>query len=167
MLDVSIAHDDARLRAAIRKLEALPAKAGRGMKTALQRIGLRVKGTAQAYCPESPTKGQYVRTLKTRKTKRNDFNPGALRNSITSKLEDESVLIYVPSNSPGGKYAEKIHAERGKTWQHLGPGSKAKNVSGNVGDKFIENAGKDEQKNFEREIQGVIADLIRGFNHGN
>jgi len=167
MLDVSIDHGAGDIRNAIRKLDRLSTKAGSGMKTALQRIGLRVKGTAQAYCPESPTKGQYVRTLKTRKTKRNDFNPGALRNSITSKLEDESVLIYVPSNSPGGKYAEKIHDERGKTWKHLGPGSIAKNVSGNVGDKFIENAGRDEQRNFEREINGVIADLIRGFNRGN
>ena len=53
----------------------------------------------------------------------------------------------------GYNYAPKIHDERGKTWQNLGPGSIAKNSSGKVGDKFIERAIADKADAFFRILQ--------------
>ena len=53
----------------------------------------------------------------------------------------------------GYNYAPKIHDERGKTWQNLGPGSIAKNSSGKVGDKFIERAIADNADAFFRILQ--------------
>ena len=67
--------------------------------------------------------------------------PGELRKSIAYEVIGDTASIFVASNSKAGKYAKKMHDERGKTWNNLGPGSENLIKKGqDVGDKFIERA---------------------------
>lgn len=62
-------------------------------------------------------------------------NPGGLSRSIQLEYADDHVDVFVPSNSEGADYAEKIHDEKGITWKHRGPGTQAKGPQAD--DKFI------------------------------
>ena len=66
------------------------------------------------------------------------LNPGGLGRSIMMEYGDDHVEVFVPSNSEGAGYAEKIHNEKGKTWKERGPGTQAKGPQAD--DKFIERA---------------------------
>lgn len=76
--------------------------------------------------------------------------PGALQNSIQMRNGVDYIEIFVPSNSPAGKYAAKIHDERGKTWQNRGPGTVAKGPQAK--EKFIARAITDRRMDIERLI---------------
>jgi len=112
------------------RLELGLLKAGKsydkGKKRLLKKIGVVVQGLARKYCPESMPKGMYVGTLKGGVTKRKNssFTSGSLRRSITVDTGKDFVSINVPSNSPGGDYAEKMHDEKGKSWLNRGPEAK-------------------------------------------
>lgn len=64
--------------------------------------------------------------------------PGTLQNSITFKHSRAHADIFVPSNSPAGKYAFRIHEEKGSTWHARGPGTIRKGPRADA--KFIERA---------------------------
>lgn len=68
--------------------------------------------------------------------------PGGLENSIQWRLVGrgarQDAEIYVAANAPAGKYAKRIHDEKGKSWRNRGPGTVAKGARAD--DKFIERA---------------------------
>lgn len=105
----------------------------RDTRMACTRANLRIKEAvvtlAKTFTPISPTKAQYVASLKGRNvaikgrdglmsrkkvkfTTRNDFHPGMLTNSVTGESSAGHVRIFVPANSRAGKYSRFIHFGR-------------------------------------------------------
>lgn len=81
--------------------------------------------------------------------------PGALRASLTFGADADGAKIYVPVNSPAGKYAYRIHWEKFINWFHRGPGTQA---SGAQADHlFITRAIKD---NNQRIVE-ILRDALR------
>lgn len=97
---------------------------------ATTRANIRIKESvvtlAKSFAPISPTKAQYVASLKGRVvavkgrdglvsrkkvkfTTRTDFHPGQLTNSITGESTTNLVRVFVPANSRAGKYSRFIH----------------------------------------------------------
>ena len=114
-----------------RALAALP----KDRKVMFERIGLSVASPAKKDAPISPSKSEYLSTLKGGKTKRSDFAPGALTAAITSDGTKNRALIFIPSNSAAGQYADFIHNGSYK----LGVGSRNKKAGNpSVGNLFIE-----------------------------
>lgn len=122
----------------------------------LERCGRLVMRTAKEYAPRSPTKAEFSATLKRKKvTDRKDFFPGGLEKSIEYAVHFGQCFIFVRDNSYAGKYARKIHDEKGKSWRNRGPGTIAK---GNHADeKFIERAMNDNAAN----IDAILKDEFR------
>ena len=128
---------------------------------AFSAVGLKVRSVAQQYANISPTQAQKNRLKKTkRKGKRKATattraKPGGLRRSIEMEVDPirMQAIVFVAQNSEGGKYAKKIHDERYVTWRRLGPGSIAANKSGKIGEKFIERAIVDNEKNIQEALR--------------
>ncbi len=127
-------------------LRALPAQGRACAVRGLQRSVLLVHRDAIRNAPRSPSSSQVFALRKTLRDTSGRFlpratsrpKPGGLERSIEWAVDEEalSASVFVASNAEAGEYAEKMHDERGETWQDLGPGSIAK--GGRVGDKFIE-----------------------------
>jgi len=148
---------------ALRRLDMSFIKAGKdfkkGRKKFLQKIGVLIQGMARKYCPESPTLKQYAAMNQDYVTMRDatSITTGSLRDSITVESKDDYVSIHVPANSRGGKYAEKMHDEKGVTWQNRGVRTQQKGPKAD--EKFIFRAGKDT----DREQDAIVDDLINKF----
>lgn len=84
--------------------------------------------------------------------------PGGLMRSITMRSTDSMVEVFVPSNSPAGAYAFKIHEEKGKTWKDRGPGTQAKGLLAD--DKFIARAAADRAGDFATIVRDQIDKAI-------
>ncbi len=156
--------------AVLRELQA----AGRGIDAkrarAMYRIGTTVKDRAQTYAPISPTQSQLRAeqrgTAKQKAAGRrrrkasatSSAKPGSLQHSIRFVSSADRAEIFVPSNSPAGKYAYRMHEEKGRTWSRRGIGTQAKGPQAD--EKFIERAVRDS----EAEIGAILADeLGRGL----
>jgi hypothetical protein len=72
--------------------------------------------------------------------------PGGLMRSITVRSTEHMVEVFVPSNSPAGSYAFKMHEEKGSRWKERGPGTQAKGPKAD--DKFITRAATDKKGEF-------------------
>lgn len=115
----------------------------------LPRIGRVVLRTAVEYSPRSPTKAEFERTLKRKtSTLRQDFFPGGLEKSIEFEAGPDKCVVFVRENAPAGKYARRIHDERGVTWRNRGPGTVAKGE--HAREKFIERAVQDCEESIGR-----------------
>ena len=154
----------------LRDLQQAGQAVERSSARAMFRVGALVKDTAQQYAPISPTdtdrknaskatKKQWAAAKKRRKASATSRNkPGSLQNSIRFTSTAKQADIYVPSNSPAGKYAAIIHDEKGKRWRKRGLGTVAKGAQAD--DKFIERAIKDN----EAKIDAILNDeLGRGL----
>lgn len=86
--------------------------------------------------------------------------PGGLMRSIQFASDQTKAEIFVPVNSPAGKYAFKMHEEKGKTWKHRGPGTQAKGYKAD--DKFIERAIKDNESKLVKIVDDEVAKAVRG-----
>lgn len=121
----------------------------------LARCGLVAKRDAVRNAPRSPTKSQYSATLKRKKrTARRRFFPGGLEKSIETETRNAVCTVFVASNSYAGKYAKRIHDEKGKTWRNRGPGTIAKGARAD--EKFIERAIKDNEGNFQKILEDEL-----------
>ena len=113
-----------------------------GVKTGFKTIGLAVRSLSIKMAPISPDMEQYRSTLKTEKGRQNTTfkaTPGTLRKSITVLRSNErEVEVGVPSNSPAGDYANRMHNKK----YNLGVGSRAAQRLGgeDVGPKFLDRA---------------------------
>ena len=124
----------------------VPQAVGRGMR----RIADVVAKRAFEYAPRSPTRTIASATLKVQRRSKSQRTPGGLEKSIRGEMRFVSgspeASVFVASTAPAGKYAKRIHDEKGITWWRRGPGTVAK---GDQADhKFIERAIKDTQKVF-------------------
>lgn len=168
-------------------LATLTRRAPQQVKGALTRAMARIKqrgvAEAKANCPISPTKAQYEASLRRGaaaagasvkiryskdgrvvigssrlKSKRDDFDPGGLTQSIQGRSDDKMAEIYIPSNSRGAKYAFYIEEEgphgTGK-WRNRGIGTRRK--GSRADDKFMTRAVMDNMETF----RGYIDDELR------
>jgi hypothetical protein len=128
---------------------------------AMLKCGLIARDEARRNAPISPTQSLINNTRKTSKRSKTQdrstgrAKPGGLERSIKWRAEPDNAVVFVASNSEAGKYALKIHDEKGISWFKLGPGSVAKK-GGRVDDKFIERAINDNQDEFARIIKTEI-----------
>lgn len=76
--------------------------------------------------------------------------PGGLMASIQWRLRGKGLStdaeVYVAANAEAGKYAKRIHDEKGKTWRKRGPGTVAKGARAD--DKYILRAVQQAAKDF-------------------
>ena len=76
--------------------------------------------------------------------------PGGLEKSIEMRQDRPfEAAVFVAANSPAGKYARRMHDEKGRTWRRRGVGTRAK--GGQADEKFIARA-VDSQKDTVRRI---------------
>lgn len=121
---------------------------------ALNRIAKIAHREAVRNAPKSPTQ-QELRSANPDK-KRRKRNPratsrpmpGGLERSIAYVSNEESADIYVSAGSEAGRYAFRIHSEKGVTWHKRGPGTVAK--GGRADAWFILRALEDNQADFQR-----------------
>lgn len=165
------------LDALVNKMHDLPAQL-QDLAPAWFRVGVLVKRTAVQYAPVSPAAGllkelsmirmvnagfsnkRIKRTLKAAKARRDPRatsrpKPGGLMRSIMFQAGSDYVEIYVPANSEAGKYAYKIHEEKGLTWLKRGPGTQAKGAQAD--DKFITRAITDNESQILSIMESEIA----------
>lgn len=111
-------------------------------------IGLIVEDDARKNAPISPSKSQYVATLK-RGWSNRTFQPMTLMNSISHKVLFRGVEIF--TNQSSREYAWRMH--EGK--YNLGVGSQSKQARGSnlVGRKYIERAIKDNSKIISKKLR--------------
>ena len=128
------------------QLAHLPEVHNRVIARSLTRIGQRVRDEAKRNAPRSPTMAQLSATLKRKKRTARRTTPGGLEKSIEYEVKGGSCSVFVASNSYAGKYAKRIHDEKGKSWHKRGPGTIAK--GSRADDKFIERAIRDNQDKF-------------------
>lgn len=85
--------------------------------------------------------------------------PGGLMRSIQWRLRGKGYNIdaevYVAANAEAGKYAKRIHDEKGKTWRKRGPGTVAKGARAD--DKYILRAVQKAAKEFPARFQKWLA----------
>lgn len=85
--------------------------------------------------------------------------PGGLAKSIQWRLIGKGfnldAEIYVAANAEAGKYAKRIHDEKGKTWWKRGPGTVAKGARAD--DKYILRAVQKAAKEFPARFQKWLA----------
>lgn len=81
--------------------------------------------------------------------------PGGLEKSIQWRLTGRGMNldaeIYVAANAEAGKYAKRIHDEKGKTWRKRGPGTVAKGAQAD--DKYILRAVQKAAKEFPEQFR--------------
>jgi len=152
----------------LKRLERRLIVAGKETRAMMQRIhtrvGSRVLDRAKRYAPKSPTdaekrsvsrasKAQMAAAKKRRtSTATSRTKPGALQNSIQMRATSMLAEVFVPTNSPAGAYAWKIHEEKGVSWEKRGIGTVKKGAQAD--DKFIERAIDDS----EMEMVAIIQD---------
>lgn len=74
--------------------------------------------------------------------------------SINFASDASKAEVFVPSNSEAGKYARRIHEEKGLTWWRRGPGTEAKGAQADH--KFILRAIEDEDSNMMKIIDSEM-----------
>ena len=142
----------------------------------MARIANITRAESVSNAPISPTKGQYEGEVSARhaqkkanstgqqarvrfKSRQDSFNPGGLQRSIKTSHSAQKAVIFVPSNSEAGKYADYIHNGTYK----LGIGSRAKAAAGHdVGPKFIERAIDKLRPKYLMIISDTIAKIVKG-----
>jgi hypothetical protein len=128
------------------QLAHLPEVHRRVINNSLTVIGQHVKREAKLNAPKSPTMTERSATLKRKKRTARRTTPGGLEKSIEYEVKGGTCSVFVASNSYAGKYAKRIHDEKGKSWHKRGPGTIAK--GSRADDKFVERAIRDNQDKF-------------------
>lgn len=133
----------------VQSLATLPAQVYQRAERGIFRATAVVRKDAIRNAPRSPTMAQAAQARrKTRKdtSKRKQATaftrakPGGLMRSISMSVDKVKLegSVFVAANSEAGKYAKRIHDEKGKSWHKRGPGTVAKGA--HADDKFIERA---------------------------
>lgn len=149
----------------------------------MRRIGHLVQTTAVAYAPKGPTQAEIERLRKAewklrgkkpsarqKKAWRASRNPratsrpkpGGLMRSIGMTSSATDATVFVASNSEAGKYAFRIHEEKGKTWKNRGPGTVAKGAKAD--DKFITRAITDTR---QKQVEILKSEIDKAIQRGS
>ena len=139
----------------LRAVEEMLRKAGRSVSPAarrgMDRIAKAVVKKAVEYAPRSPTRTIASRTLKVQRRSKSQRTPGDLEKSIKHEVcstgSDTDAVVFVAANAPAGKYAARIHDQKGVSWFKRGPGTVAKGTQAD--EKFIARAIKDTSHYFD------------------
>ena len=140
------------VNAMIRNLSKVAPVASR---RAMSRCGLIAVREAKANAPRSPTMKQHSATLKRKKRTARRMLPGGLEKSIEYEASETGCSVFVARNSQAGRYAKRIHDEKGVSWRNRGAGTIAK--GSRADDKFIERAIRDNAQNFAH----IVDDELR------
>lgn len=161
MPDVTI--DDRELKALMTSIQVASMGNEKILTKMFKKIGSIVGGKARAFAPRSMTKSEYKSTLVSGETDRDasSFTTGNLKKSITVEVNADSVEIGVPSNSPAGKYAEKMHDEHGKTWNNLGWQNDAKATH-----LYIFKAYEKSKGEITKELNNMLGQIIKKIVRG-
>ena len=143
------------VNAALRNLTKVAPQAAR---RAMSRCGLIAVREAKANAPRSPTMKQHSATLKRKKRTARRMLPGGLEKSIEFEATETGCSVFVASNSQAGRYARRIHDEKGVTWRNRGPGTIAK--GDRADDKFISRAIADNGGQFLEILAGEFRKAI-------
>lgn len=146
----------AALQASLARLQQTT---GANVRRAMARCGLIAVREAKANAPRSPTMKQLSATLKRKKRTSRRTYPSGLEKSIEYEVTEQGCSVFVASNSPAGKYAKRIHDEKGKTWRNRGAGTIAKGARAD--EKFIERALKDNEGKFTAIINDEIGKALK------
>lgn len=140
--------DDAAFKASIDKGVILLHKSGEDSRKAsargIKRVTLLIHRDAVRNAPKSPTQAELmsVRKLKTRRARKARSvgrpSPGGLERSIEMLTDDRTGIVFVSAGSQAGKYAGRIHDQKGEKWFNRGPGTMAKGPQAD--EKFIKRA---------------------------
>lgn len=127
----------------------------------------RKKGFKASGMNKAQVKARMAQVLRRRDAARNDRatsrpSPGGLEQSIEMRSNAMNAEIFVAANSSAGRYAWRIHEEKGKTWWKRGKGTQAK--GDRADDKFIERALKDNEENIRRIAQSQVEKAIQEAN---
>lgn len=147
-----------------RGLTALPAALAATMIRAHYNIATMVEIRAKRNAPISPSLGQLAAqrttTRKVSRKRRATSRParGGLQNSIDSTYTGKQASVFVSANSPAGKYAYKIHEEKGQTWHKRGPGTRAKGPAADH--EFIKRAVETQDPRNENEVIKAAGEAI-------
>lgn len=123
----------------------------------LKRIALLGHRESVKNAPISPTSSLLKAMRKTnRRVRRNPRAtsrpmPGSLERSIDQRSDGKVAEIFVNASSMAGKYAFRIHSEKGISWQKRGPGTIAK--GGRADHRFIERAITENEPVFVRVLE--------------
>ena len=90
----------------------------------------------------------------------NRQEPGGLMRSIQFRATPQYAEIFVSAGSPAGKYAYKMHEEKGIRWHKRGPGTQAKGPQAD--DKFITRAIEAETPTMRRICEEEFGKLFGG-----
>ena len=139
-----------RMRKKIRRAQQeMPA----ALQQANSAVGEFVKRQAVLNAPISPTKTQYIASLKTGKlrTKSRTFNPGSLQNSIHYKATKSRIRLIAQT-----PYAQRMERSR----YNLGPGSRAKSGKGHqVGRQYLRRSVEDRKQ--KQGIHGIYKNALK------
>jgi len=132
----------------------------KALPRAMLKCGLIARDEARRNAPISPTqktknnlhKTKSKRAAGERSTSR--AKPGGLIRAISTKSGPDNAEVFVATNSEAGKYAFRIHEEKGISWHERGPGTIQRGARAD--DKFIERAINDNQDEFARIIKTEI-----------
>lgn len=87
--------------------------------------------------------------------------PGGLERSIEWEVRGKGFAmeaeIFVAANAEAGKYAKRIHDEKGKTWRKRGPGTVAKGARAD--DKFVSRAAEKAVREFPERLRKWLGRL--------
>ena len=144
------------VNAAIRNLSKVAPTAAR---RAMARCGLVAVREAKANAPKSPTMKQHSATLKRKKRTARRLMPGGLERSIAYEASETGCSVFVAANSEAGRYAKRIHDEKGMTWRNRGAGTIAKGPRAD--EKFIERAIRDNARNFALIIDDELRKALK------
>ena len=101
----------------VRALNRLKSVSAVTVPRALGRCGLLAVREAKANAPRSPTMFQVSMNLKRKFRTQRRTTPGGLEKSIEYDVQGDRCSVFVSRNSFAGKYAKRIHDEKGVTWR--------------------------------------------------
>ena len=132
-----------------------------GALAGLERAGMLGMRESVRNAPRSPTVAQYSATLKRKRRTARRMTCGGLEKSIQYSVNHAnlSASVWVASNSYAGKYARRIHDEKGVTWRNRGAGTIAKGFRAD--DKFIERACRDNEDKFLKILEDAISKEVK------
>lgn len=147
-------------------LDKLPATARAAAVRGITRATTLVWRESVKNAPRSPTAAQKARfTRKTRRdtsarrkaTAHTRAKPGGLERSISMDVNASAIegAVFVARNAEAGKYAKRIHDEKGSSWQNRGPGTIAKGPRAD--ELFISRALEDNRP----KIDAIMAEEMR------
>jgi hypothetical protein len=148
------------LSAVLASLGATPAQIDVARTTAHRHIAVLVHKTARWYAPISPSRNDLNKALKRRKrTRRKLVTPGGLQRSVGMRHSRDEARIFVAANSEAGRYAVKIHDERGQTWNNRGLGTVRKGPQAR--EMFIARAIDDNLPQIRQIIEAQVEQALR------